>query len=116
VSKISEERREIREMTLETAVEELAKSRRNLFDLRLQQGRGEVKDVREFAKTKKRIARLMYKIHTEVHLAPENEAVESAADEEELVVTDEVAEDDGAETEQEEPETADGEAEEEEEH
>ncbi len=89
MSKVSEERREIREMTLETAVEELAKSRRNLFDLRLQQGRGEVKDVREFAKTKKRVARLMYKVHAETHFALD----EDAADDEDLSETDAAAED-----------------------
>ena len=107
MSKVSEERREIREMTLETAVEELAKSRRNLFDLRLQQGRGEVKDVREFAKTKKRVARLMFKIHSETHLA--SPADEEAIEDEDPVAADEVADD------EDEQETTDGETEAEEE-
>lgn len=77
MSKLSEERREVRELSLEAAVEELAKARRNLFDLRMQKARGEVKDVREFAKTRKRIARLMYKIHAETHFAHEDDLAET---------------------------------------
>jgi ribosomal protein L29 len=77
MSKMSEERREVREMSLESAVEELAKARRNLFDLRMQKARGEVKDAREFAKTRKRIARLMFKIHAETHFAHEDDLAET---------------------------------------
>jgi ribosomal protein L29 len=77
MSKVSEERREVREMSLETAVEELAKARRNLFDLRMQKARGEVKDMREFAKTRKRIARLMFKVHAETHFAHEADQAET---------------------------------------
>jgi ribosomal protein L29 len=83
MSKMVHERNEIREMTLAAAIEELAKARRHLFDLRLQKARDEVKDVREFAKTRKRIARLMFKIHSETRLphAPEVVDEEDLAEE-----------------------------------
>jgi ribosomal protein L29 len=61
--KLKEQRNEIRDMTIEAAQEELARLRRNLFDLRMQVGRGEVKDVRQFAQTRKQIARIMHKLH-----------------------------------------------------
>jgi ribosomal protein L29 len=77
VSKMVHERIEIRELTMEAAVEELAKARRHLFDLRLLKARGETKDVREFSKTRKRIARLMFKIHSETRLPREPEFLEA---------------------------------------
>jgi large subunit ribosomal protein L29 len=57
-------------MDLATAQDELKTQRRQLFDLRIQKERGEVKDTRQFAKTKADIARLLYHIgelhHAEV--------------------------------------------------
>ncbi|MBF6589032.1 MAG: 50S ribosomal protein L29 [Ktedonobacterales bacterium] len=60
MSKLSERRRDIRAMPEAQTQEELAKLRRHLFDLRLQLKRGEVKDHRQFAKTRADIARLMH--------------------------------------------------------
>jgi ribosomal protein L29 len=62
VSKLSERRREIRGMDRTSAAEELKTLRRQLFDLRIQKERGEVKDTRQFAKTKADIARLIHHI------------------------------------------------------
>jgi large subunit ribosomal protein L29 len=59
VSKLKERRREIRAMTEEKAHEELATLRRELFDLRLQLKRGEVKNNRQFAQKRTDIARLL---------------------------------------------------------
>ena len=61
--KLKDSRTEVREMTIETAHEELSRLRRDLFDLRMQSGRGEVKDVRQFAQTRKQVARIMHKLH-----------------------------------------------------
>ncbi len=75
--KLKEQRNEIRDMTIEAAQEELARLRRNLFDLRMQVGRGEVKDVRQFAQTRKQIARIMHKLHMyNLYGEPEPEFVE----------------------------------------
>ena len=60
MSKLSEERRRVAGLDLATAEQELKEKRRALFDLRIQKERGEVKDTRQFAKTKDDIARLMY--------------------------------------------------------
>jgi large subunit ribosomal protein L29 len=60
VSKLSERRREIRAMDIPTAQEELQHLRRQLFELRLQKERGEVKNNRQFPQIKADIARLMY--------------------------------------------------------
>ncbi len=73
MSKLSERRREIRGMDLTSAADELKTLRRQLFDLRIQKERGEVKDTRQFAKTKADIARLIHHI-SELHHA---EAVEA---------------------------------------
>jgi len=62
VSKLSERRREIHGMDRTSAAEELKTLRRQLFDLRIQKERGEVKDTRQFAKTKADIARLIHHI------------------------------------------------------
>jgi ribosomal protein L29 len=59
VSKLKERRREIRAMTEEKAHEELATLRRELFELRLQLKRGEVKNNRQFAQKRADIARLL---------------------------------------------------------
>jgi large subunit ribosomal protein L29 len=69
VSKLSERRREIRAMDLPTAQRELAHLRRQLFELRLQHERGEVKNNRQFPQTKADIARLMYHIGELQHAA-----------------------------------------------
>jgi len=69
VSKLSERRREIRSMDLPTAQQELARLRRQLFELRLQHQRGEVKNNRLFPQTKADIARLMYHIGELQHAA-----------------------------------------------
>lgn len=84
MSKASSERTEIREMPIETALHELALARRQMFDLRMQGARGEVKNVRQFAETRKRIARLLHKIHTETQVPLESEFLEAPEDELEL--------------------------------
>lgn len=67
MSKLSERRREIRGLGVAQAQQELADLRRKLFDLRLQKERGEVKDNRQFAKTKTDIARLMFHLNELEH-------------------------------------------------
>jgi len=80
--KLKEQRNEIRDMTIEDAQEELARLRRNLFDLRMQVGRGEVKDVRQFAQTRKQIARIMHKLHMyNLYGEPEPEFIEEPEEE-----------------------------------
>ncbi len=69
MSKLSERRREIRTMDLPVAQQELAALRRNLFSLRMQLERGEVKNNRQFQQTKKDIARLMFHINELQHAA-----------------------------------------------
>ena len=69
MSKLSEARREIQALDIATAHQRLAEERRRLFDLRLQKERGEVKDNRQFAKTRKQIARLMQHINELDHAA-----------------------------------------------
>jgi large subunit ribosomal protein L29 len=60
VSKLSERRKQISEMSAGEAQKELQELRTKLFNLRFQQQRGEVKDSRAFAQTKKDIARLLH--------------------------------------------------------
>lgn len=60
MSKLSDRRREIRGMGIPEAQQELQRLRRQLFDLRLQKERGEVKNNRQFPQIKADIARLMY--------------------------------------------------------
>jgi large subunit ribosomal protein L29 len=60
VSKLSERRKQIQEMTQGEAQKELKEARLKLFNLRLQLQRGEVKNSRVFAQTRKDIARLMH--------------------------------------------------------
>jgi ribosomal protein L29 len=79
VSKLSERRREIHAMDMTVAQEELKRLRRKLFDLRLQQERGEVKNNREFPQTKADIARLMHHL-SELNHAAELEASGALAD------------------------------------
>jgi len=59
VSKLNERRKEIREYSAGEAQKELKELRMKLFNLRLQQQRGEVKNSRVFAQTRKDIARLL---------------------------------------------------------
>ncbi len=60
--KLSERRKQIREMSLQEAQRELKELRSRLFNLRLQKQRGEVKNTRIFAQTRKDIARLLHHI------------------------------------------------------
>jgi large subunit ribosomal protein L29 len=62
VSKLSEARRRIELMGMAEAQEELKRLRRQLFDLRLQLARGEVKNNRQFPQIRADVARLMYHI------------------------------------------------------
>jgi large subunit ribosomal protein L29 len=62
VSKVNERRRQILEYTEAQAQRELKDLRLKLFNLRLQQQRGEVKNNRTFTQTRKDIARLMHRL------------------------------------------------------
>ncbi len=63
MSKLNERRKQITEMTEGEAQKELKDLRLKLFNLRLQQQRGEVKNNRVFAQTRKDIARLLHHIN-----------------------------------------------------
>ena len=76
MSKLSERRREIRSMDMNSANEELQRLRRKMFDLRLQKERGEVSNNREFPSTRADIARLMQHLGDLSHAA----AVEAEGD------------------------------------
>jgi large subunit ribosomal protein L29 len=65
VSKANERRKQIRDYTRGEAARELKDLRVKLFNLRLQQQRGEVKNNRIFAQTRKDIARLMHRLSQE---------------------------------------------------
>lgn len=69
MSKLRDRRREIQAMDLATAHEELKTLRDQLFRLRLQHQRGEVKNNRQFPQTKKDIARLLHHIGELQHAA-----------------------------------------------
>lgn len=60
MSKLSDRRKEVQEMTAGEAQKEIKDLRLKLFNLRLQQQRGEVKNSRVFAQTRKEIARLLH--------------------------------------------------------
>jgi len=60
VSKLNERRKQIAEYTVAEAQRELKDLRLKVFNLRLQQQRGEVKNNRVFAQTRKDIARLLH--------------------------------------------------------
>jgi large subunit ribosomal protein L29 len=62
VSKLNERRKQIAEYTEAEAQRELKDLRLKLFNLRLQQQRGEVKNNRIFAQTRKDIARLLHQL------------------------------------------------------
>lgn len=111
MSKLSDRRKEIREYTTEQADQELQRLRRQLFDLRIQQQRGEVKNNRQFTQVRTDIARLMYQLdllalaeEEEALAEEEEEALEEEAEEEEEALEEGAAEEE--EVEQEEEETA----------
>ena len=60
MSKASERRKQILEYTEAQTQSEIKDLRLKLFNLRLQQQRGEVKNNRVFAQTRKDIARLLH--------------------------------------------------------
>lgn len=60
--KLKESRQRIAEMGYNEAQRELKEQRLKLFNLRLQQQRGEVKNGRIFAQTRKDIARLLHRL------------------------------------------------------
>ena len=62
MSKLNERRKQIAEYTAGEASRELKELRLKLFNLRLQQQRGEVKNNRIFAQTRKDIARLQHRL------------------------------------------------------
>jgi ribosomal protein L29 len=62
VSKANERRKQIHDYNYAEANRELKDLRMKLFNLRLQQQRGEVKNNRVFAQTRKDIARLLHRL------------------------------------------------------
>ncbi|BCL82465.1 50S ribosomal protein L29 [Ktedonobacteria bacterium brp13] len=62
MSKLKERRKEVAELSLVDAQKQVQELRLKLFNLRLQQQRGEVKDNRVFAQTRKDIARLLHRL------------------------------------------------------
>ena len=60
--KLRERRKQIAEMTAGEAQRELKDLRERLFNLRLQQQRGEIKNNRVFTQTKKDIARVLFRL------------------------------------------------------
>jgi len=62
VSKANERRKQILEYNETQVQKELKDLRLRLFNLRLQQQRGEVKNNRMFTQTRKDIARLMHRL------------------------------------------------------
>jgi ribosomal protein L29 len=62
VSKANERRKEIQDFTTAEANRELKDLRLKLFNLRLQQQRGEIKNNRVFTQTRKDIARVLHRL------------------------------------------------------
>ena len=62
MSKLNERRKEIAEMSAGEAQKQIKDLRLKLFNLRLQQQRGEVKNSRVFSQTRKDIARLLHRL------------------------------------------------------
>ena len=60
--KLNERRKQIQEYNAAEATRELKELRVKLFNLRLQQQRGEVKNNRVFTQTRKDIARLLHRL------------------------------------------------------
>ena len=81
ISKEKERRAKVHAMSIADAQQELTELRRELFDLRLQMTRGQVSDVRQFARTRKDIARLLYKLHMAQFAGDEEETAFVEAEE-----------------------------------
>lgn len=62
MSKLNDRRKEISEMSAGEAQSQIKDLRLKLFNLRLQQQRGEVKNSRVFAQARKDIARLLHRL------------------------------------------------------
>lgn len=62
MSKVKERRKQVSEYTIGEASRELKELRLKLFNLRLQQQRGEVKNNRVFGQTRKDIARMSHRL------------------------------------------------------
>jgi large subunit ribosomal protein L29 len=62
VSNLKERRQQIQALSYNEAQKELQELRLKLFNLRLQQQRGEVKNSRVFAQTRKDIARVLHRL------------------------------------------------------
>lgn len=62
MSKLNERRKEVAELSYTEAQSQLKELRLKLFNLRLQQQRGEVKSSRSFAQTRKDIARVLHRL------------------------------------------------------
>lgn len=62
MSKVNDRRKQVLEYTETQVQNELKDLRLKLFNLRLQQQRGEVKNNRMFTQTRKDIARLMHRL------------------------------------------------------
>jgi ribosomal protein L29 len=62
VPNLKERRKQIAEMSSGEAQRELKELRMKLFNLRLQQQRGEIKNNRAFTQTKKDIARVLFRL------------------------------------------------------
>lgn len=62
MSKVKERRKQVSEYTVGEASRELKELRLKLFNLRLQQQRGEVKNNRVFGQTRKDIARMSHRL------------------------------------------------------
>ena len=80
MSKLSDRRREIRALDAMTAQRELKDLREQLFRLRLQHARGEVKNNRQFPQIRADLARLMHHLG-ELRHAEEIEAEGGLAEE-----------------------------------
>ncbi|GLV57839.1 hypothetical protein KDH_46740 [Dictyobacter sp. S3.2.2.5] len=62
MSKLNDRRKEVSELSAGEAQNQVKELRLKLFQLRLQQQRGEVKNSRVFAQTRKDIARLLHRL------------------------------------------------------
>ena len=62
MSKLNERRKQIAEYSAGESLRELKELRLKLFNLRLQRQRGEVKNNRLFAQTRKDIARVLHRL------------------------------------------------------
>jgi large subunit ribosomal protein L29 len=60
--KVNERRKQIGDYNIGEAQRELKDLRQKLFNLRLQQQRGEIKNNRAFTQTRKDIARVLYRL------------------------------------------------------